>query len=237
MATGTTTEGSVSLTIPPTAEIVVAPEPAPAFKVGAVSGPVRRSDLKLPAIQIVHNTGLLQENFTPGSIVLNKEVVLTKGDKDLPIKLTVLAFNKYFMEKLPFKEDGPMARIFNTEEELAAAGLHTNWVNDAPPPAIEAGTALVAIESDKEHPHFPFSFGDKYYALAEWKLQSQSAYSRAGKMIITAADWNLRDGLHNGSWTLTTRKEKLGANWVFVPVLKSGPRNSKDLAEFFTTLS
>jgi hypothetical protein len=204
------------------------------FKIGTVSGPVRRTDYKIPALNIVHNTGALQENFDPGSLVLNKEVVLSDGEK--PVKLTVLAFKKFFLEKLPYTDNGPLPRQFKDEAELAAAGLHTNWINDKPPPALEAGEALVAIESDTENPHFPFSFGDKYYALAIWRLNSASAFNRAGKLIITAGEWNLKDGLHNGSWNLTTRKEKLGGNWVFVPILKSGPRNSKDLAEFFASL-
>lgn len=203
------------------------------FKIGAVSGPVRRTDFKLPSLNIVHNTGELQENFEPGSLVLNKEVVLSDGEK--PVVLTVLSFRRYFMEKL--KEYGEqMPRMFNTEEELRAAGLHTNWINDEPPPAIDAGEALVAIQSDVEHPHFPFNYGDKYYALAIWRLNSSSAFNRAGKLIITSSQWNLKDGLQNGSWSLTTRKEKLGKNFVYVPVLKAGPRNPKDLAEFFASL-
>lgn len=232
------TDKPLDVAIPqPASTEVAVQEPKATFQIGKVTGPVRRSDYKIPGLNIVHNTGLLQENFTPGSLVLNKEIVLSAGNNAEPIKLTVLAFDKYFMEKLPFKEDGPMPRIWRTEEELAAAGMHTNWVGNTPPPAFEAATALVAIESDKDGPHFPFSFGDKFYALAEWKLQSQTAFSRAGKKIITAGDWNLKDGLHNGSWTLTTSKEKLGGNWVWCPVLKGGPRNSKELAEFFTTLN
>lgn len=228
---------AVSTAVPQSEEITPVETSATGFKVGTVSGPVRKSDFKLPTLNLVHNTGSLQENFEPGSIVLNKEVILTEGGADAkPVKLTVLAFTKYFMEKLEYGKSEAMPRIFKDENELAAAGLHTNWVDKTPPPAIEAGDALVAIESDEEHPHFPFSFGDKYYALAIWRIQSSSAFSRAGKLIITASEWNLKDGLQNGTWTLTTKKEKLGANWVQCPVLKAGPRNSKELAEFFKSL-
>lgn len=235
---GTVNTETTSVAIPQTTEVAIPEEQSSnGFKVGAVSGPVRKSDFKLPTLNIVHNTGSLQENFEPGSLVLNKEIVLTTGgDEGKPIKLTVVAFNKYFMEKLEFGKSEAMPRIFKDEAALAEAGFHTNWVGDTPPPAIEAGDALVAIESDVENPHFPFSYGDKYYALAIWRIQSPSAYSRAGKLIVTASEWNLKDGLHNGTWTLTTRKEKLGKNWVQCPVLKAGPRNSKDLAEFFKSL-
>lgn len=226
----------VTTAVPQGTEVAVQ-DNTPTFKVGSVSGPIRKSDYKRPTLHIVHNTGSLQENFEPGSLVLNKEVILTTGGDDgKPVKITVLAFNKYFMEKLEFGKSEAMPRIFKDEAELSQAGLHTNWVNDTPPPAIEAGDALIAIESDEEGPFFPFGFGGKNYALAIWRIQSPSAYNRAGKLIVTAADWNLKDGLHNGSWTLTTRKEKLGKNWVQCPLLKAGPRNTPELAQFFASL-
>lgn len=229
-----TTE-TVTLDIPNTETQIETPT-TNSFAIGKVSGPIKRSDIKLPSLNIAHTVGDLGQQFEPGSIVLNKEAGLTEGpDSAKPVKLTVLSFKRYFLEKLAtFGETMP--RMFNTEEDLAKAGLHTNWVNDTPPPAIDAGEALIAIESDTEHPHFPFSFGDKHYALAIWRLNSQSAFTRAGKLILTASEWNLKDGLHNGSWFLNTRKEKLGKNWVMVPVLKSGPRNSKELADFFASL-
>jgi hypothetical protein len=226
-----------SVAIPQSTDVVPVDTNTSGFKVGTVSGPVRKTDFKPPTLHIVHNTGSLQENFEPGSLVLNKEVVLTTGgDEGKPIKITVVAFKKYFMEKLEFGKSEAMPRIFDDENALAAAGLHTNWVGQTPPPAIEAGDALLAIESDEEHAYFPFGFNGKHYTLAIWRIQSPSAYSRAGKLIVTASEWNLKDGLHNGSWTLTTRKEKLGKNWVQCPVLKAGPRNPKDLADFFTSL-
>lgn len=229
-----TPETAVAVSNPETA-VVPREDNGSGFKVGAVSGPVRRTDFKLPSLNLVYGTGVLQENFEPGSIVLNKEVVLTDGEK--PVILTVLSFRKYFLEKPEKYDPDVMPRLFKTEEELAAAGLHTNWVDDTPPPAIEAGEALVAIETtDTENPHFPFNFGDKNYALAIWRMNSASAYNRAGKLILTASEWNLKTGLQNGSWSLTTKKEKLGKNFVVVPVLKAGPRNSKDLAEFFASL-
>lgn len=232
-------EAPVTTAVPQEETQIAVPQEPNGFKIGSVSGPVRRSDYKLPTLHIVHNTGELQENFDPGSLVLNKEMVLTLGGEEgKPIKVSVLSFNKYFMEKLPWDGDkgAAMPRIFKDEDALAKAGLHTSWVGNTPPPAIEAGDALIAIESDVENPHFPFSFGDKHYALAIWRIQSVSAYSRAGKLIVTASDWNLKDGLHNGSWTLTTRREKLGKNFVQCPLLKAGPRNTPELAAFFATL-
>lgn len=206
------------------------------FKIGTVSGPVAKSDYKLPTLNIAQSVGDLGQQFEVGSIILNKELALTEGvHTDKPVKLTVLSFRKYFLERLPFGGD-TMPRVFDTEEAMRAAGLHLDWIDNKPAPAFAAGEALVAIESSEGNALFPFEFNGKHYALAIWRLNSASSYNRAGKLIVTAGDWGLKSGLHKGSWTLNTAKEKLGTNWVVVPVLKNGPRNPEDLAEFFATL-
>lgn len=204
-------------------------------KIGGVSGEVDSSDIKRPFLQIVHGTSKAADNFPPGSLVLNGDTLLShKGET--PVKLTVLYFKKYFLELIPFDSEGPRPRTFETLAEVKAAGLHTEWIGDKRPPAFPVGDALVAIESEKEDPLFPLEFNGKYYSIAMWKLQSSSAFNRAGKMIITAADFGLKDGLHKGSWTLTTRMEKLGPKMTPVPVLKTGPKNPDDLVAFFEAL-
>lgn len=213
-------------------EIVTAPVP---MKIGGISGPTSRSDIVHPTINIVHAVGPLSEEFTPGQIVLNREFVIAEAEK--PVKLTVLHFNKFFLENVPYGGEAQAREFHGTaaEADLTKAGLHTNWVNNTKPPASAAADALVAVESDTENPLFPFSYNGKYYAIAKWRLTG-GAYNRAGKLIVTAAEWSLKDGLHNGSWALSTRREKIGVNWVWLPVLKAGPRNAVDLAEFFTKL-
>lgn len=231
---------SAAVTESPAEVAVVAATPvalAPLEKpvIGTVQGERSRADIKMPELRIVHNVGGLSENFEPGSLVLNGEKVLSQKGQT-PVKLTVLNFKRYYSENLPYNPDGPKPRTFETEAEMKAAGLHTEWINDQKPPATVVGDALIAIESDVEDPHFPIEFGGKFYAIALWKLHSSSAFNRAGKTILTAAEWGLKAGLHHGSWLLTTSREKLGKNFVQVPVLKSGPRNSKQLAEFFANV-
>ena len=238
MTKNTTATGTSFKTNPTPEGIVDAPQQtqlatAPlSLKIGSVTGEVSRSDIVRPTLNIVHAVGPLSEDFTPGQLVLNRELVIAEPEK--PITLMVLSLDKFFMENVPYGGD-ETARTFSTLEEVKKAGLHCEWINDQKPPCGPAAKALVAIQSDVESGLYPFSFDGKFYAIAEWSLRGV-AFTRAGKLIITASQWGLKDGLHNGSWTLSTRREKLGSNWVWVPVLKAGPRNSKELAEFFTNL-
>lgn len=216
----------------PIGATLVATQP-PSYKIGGVQGEVDRSDIKMPYVAIVQSVGPLSENFEPGQVVLNKEFVVS--EPEAPTNLTALNVRVYYVENLPY--DGEkQARIFQTMEEVKAAGLHTEWIGDEKPPASKVAEVLVALESATENPLYPHQFGGKHYALASWGLRSSSSFNRAGKILLTAASYSLKDGLHNGSWQLSTRREKLGKNFVWVPVLKAGPRNSTDLASFFAGL-
>jgi hypothetical protein len=49
---------------------------------------------------------------------------------------------------------------------------------------------------------------------------------------MTAAAYNLKTGLEFGNWVLTSKRETMGKNKVFVPVLKTGGRNSDEFASW-----
>jgi hypothetical protein len=54
---------------------------------------------------------------------------------------------------------------------------------------------------------------------------------------MTAAAYNLKEGLEYGNWSLTSKRETLGKNKVFVPVVKTGGRNSEEFATWVRQLS
>ena len=45
------------------------------------------------------------------------------------------------------------------------------------------------------------------YGLALWTLRS-TGFTRAGKTIITASQFALKDGLHKGGWTLSSSTKR-----------------------------
>lgn len=203
---------------------------------GKVTGEVNRRDIIIPSLKIVQGVGPLSENFSPGQIVLNNEIAISDGSE--PVTLTVLAIKKSYIENVEYGSE-QQPRRFATEAEVKEAGLWTEWINNQKPPAAEVAEALVAVESKEENPLYPFSRetadGVVHYSLAVWTLRGVS-YSRAAKVIFTAAQFSLREGLYKGSWSLSTKREKIGKNVIAVPVLKRAGNNDQETQEFLLQL-
>lgn len=219
---------------PATAEtaIAVAASPTPPV-IGAVVGDINAGDIVIPRINIVQGVGPLSELFSPGAIVLNKELQLSDGTT--PIELTILAAHKQFVENLPYDSEERPA-VYDTLEEVKAAGGTIEWNGDIKPsftPVLHVNLVFKAPEGADGA--FPLEHQGRPCGLAVWTLRGV-AYTRAGKNILTAAKFSLRDGLFNGKWTLTTKREKFGRNSVFVPVLRNVGRNTPEFIEFIRTI-
>ncbi len=204
-----------------------------AAMMGTISGDVDSDDILIPRLNVVQGVGPLSELYQPGQIVLNKETVLSDGSS--PIELTVLSARKQFAENLPFDSD-ERPRVYNTLEEVHEAGGSIEWKDDEKPsftPILHVQLLLKAPAGAEGA--FPLEYKGEPYALALWTLRGV-AYTRAGRNILTAARFSLRDGIHHGKWTLATKREKFGRNSVFVPVLRNVGRHDADFLAFVTGL-
>ena len=195
----------------------------------AVDGEFRAEDFVIPKLHLVQSVGPLSEAFQPGAFVYNKELVLTDGVS--PLSLTVLRIRKQYVENVPYGGD-EVPRMFDTLEQIRAAGGWIDWRDNQRPPFSPVLHVLVLIKSPSgENPLFPYEFEGAHYGLALWTLRS-TGFTRAGKTIITASQFALKDGLHKGGWALTSKREKIGMNFVFVPVLRHEAKHSDEFAEF-----
>ncbi len=204
-----------------------------AAMMGTISGDVDSDDILIPRLNVVQGVGPLSELYQPGQIVLNKETVLSDGST--PIELTVLSARKQFAENLPFDSD-ERPRVYNTLEEVHEAGGSIEWRDDEKPsftPILHVQLLLKAPAGAEGA--FPLEYKGEPYALALWTLRGV-AYTRAGRNILTAARFSLRDGIHHGKWTLATKREKFGRNSVFVPVLRNVGRHDADFLAFVAGL-
>lgn len=204
--------------------------------VGAVTGSVSPRDLLIPRLSIVQSVGHLSEVFTPGDIVLNNEVRLMAYNKEKVsvLECLVLSIAKSYEERLPYSPTGPWPQKFKTLEEVLAAGLTLDWVKGKPEPtAREVAETLILLKKPKdvECVSFSYTLGNAEYALAVWTLRS-TAYSRAAKKIFSAAAIELhKTGLESGKWTLSTSREQINGNWIFVPVLRLTGTNTPEMCQ------
>jgi len=199
---------------------------------GSVSGEICKSDLQIPSLKLVQQVGDLGELFTPGSFVLNNEHSVSDGTAEVTI--TVAHWNKYYIENLEYGTD-QTPDTAKTMQEVVKKGGTTEWQGKTPPTWTPVGVATCIVEG-KDDLHFPFAYEDKQYAISLWTMRN-TAYRRSGRVIMTAAAYNLKTGLEYGNWKLTSKRETLGKNKVFVPVLKTGGRNSDEFAAWIRQLT
>ena len=172
-----------------------------------VDGEFRAEDFVIPKLHLVQSVGPLSENFTPGTFVYNKELVLSDGSK--PLSLTVLRIRKQYVENVEYGGD-VVPRVFDTLEQVRAAGGWIDWRDNQRPPFSPVLHALVLLQSSTgENPLFPYEFEGKHYGLALWTLRS-TAFTRAGKTIITASQFALKDVIYKGAWSLVSKRERSG---------------------------
>ncbi len=204
--------------------------PAPlAIPAKPVEGEFLTDDFVIPKLHLVQAVGPLSEKFTPGQYVYNKELVISDGTS--PVNLTVLRIKKQYQENLPYGGD-QLPRVFDTLEEVKAAGGWIDWRDNERPPYSPILHALVLIRSPfDENPLFPYEFEGAAYGLALWTLRGVS-FTRAGKTIITASQFALKEGLHTGPWSLTSKREKIGVNFIHVPVMRHEPRHLGEFSAF-----
>jgi hypothetical protein len=91
------------------------------------------SDTRLPRINLVNKTGVLADQFTPGTWVLDKQHQISKLDpkdkkKGLPVRVIALQMLKQYQENIPYddREANP-ARMFSTAAQVREAGGQVHW--------------------------------------------------------------------------------------------------------------
>lgn len=197
-------------------------------------GEITADDTRIPTLNIVHGVGPLSEDFNPGSLVYNRETVLADGSKDgskTAIDLTVVVARKQYTENLEWGSDS-LPRVVDTLEEVREAGGSIAWVNNERPSWLPMLKCICLIKGDPDMPGFDYALDGDYYAPALWVIKGSAAYNRAAKSIITAGSMGLRErGLASGLWSLSARREKLGENFVYVPLLVQKGKNSEAFVE------
>lgn len=188
-------------------------------------------DLVLPRFNIVQKVGELSNNFAPGTLLLNGQLVLQAAPQgsvlSKPVKMLVIGFNPtVFVEKV---EGGLRGKTFKTEQEVVNAGgtLDFNEAKQLKKVKYDrSATAMVLIEQPEglDVNSFPTQIEGKNYVFALYTMKG-TAYTNAAKHFKSARKiGQLREGYRHGWWTLSSQLKKFGENYSYIPVVNAiGP--------------
>ncbi len=199
-------------------------------------GEIQGDDLVLPRINLTQKVGELGDQFGPGVIVFQKEQVLWK-DGLAPLNMVILHAQKRYQENTEFGSD-EMGQVVDTLDEVKALGGWIDWRDsdsgkrEAPPwaPRLDVICALEAPEG-ADTSLFPFQFNGKAYAAAVWTL-SKSAFTSAGRTVLTARATFLRDGYRTGVWQVSVAKRQGPKGMYFVPCFRASGKTDEAFQKF-----
>lgn len=226
----------------PTSTAVVTHSPAsqsPATRSGAtedgqLEGNVDRTDMKLPRVNLAQKAGKLGDKFAPGSFVLSKTVRLSDGKT--PFHFIALTVKKQYQEDLPYDPDADMPPVYDSIEEVRAAGGSLKYGDDRYFKKI--ATALMLVEAPEGTPpdtieeQFIYECDGKHYAAALITLAGSSYTSAATKLFTARTIGHLKDGFEKGRWAATSEHHSTSSfSWHTVELAPAG-KNSEALQAF-----
>ena len=205
-----------------------------------LDGEIGGDDLILPRINLTQKVGDLGDQFGPGVIVFQKELVIWK-EGQLPLNLVILHAQKRYQESTEFGSD-EMGQVVDTMEEVKNQGGWIEWWDgddgkrQSPPwaPRLDVVCAVEAPEG-ADTSLFPFQFNGKSYAAAVWTL-SKSAFTSAGRAVLTARATFLREGYRTGLWQVTTAKRQGPKGIYFVPAFRASEKTPEAFRDFLDSV-
>ena len=171
------------------------------------------SDTRLPRVNLVNKTGVLADQFTPGTWVLDKQHQISGIDpsdkkKGIPLRVIALQMMKQFQENIPYddREANP-ARMFSSAAQVREAGGQVHWTRGV---GFFSQIATVefliqAIDGLSEESESLFyniaSDGTRYNrAVATF---ASTSYSGIAVPLVTSLRTHLAAvGLNGGQWDL-----------------------------------
>jgi len=231
------TETTVAEAPAPTTTAVARRQPSapPATSSGGAFGDndseIDFSEINLPKINLVQKVGGLSEQFEPGEIVLNKELVLPQ-----PMRFAVVGMSKtQYVERV---QGGEMGNLFNSVEEVVEAGgtvIYAKAQEADIPWYQRMKRALILIEKHddvEDEDSFPYEHDGKKYAIAIWTMKG-TAFTNAAKALLTARKIGcLKSGYLATYWNATTSIQQFGKNFAAVPAVKSDGKTTEEFRAF-----
>lgn len=227
-------------------EIVQAQSHAPALYTESVDaeGEFDSSDEDKPMMQITAKTGELSNTFSPGDILLNKEVVICgitpQGKPPLTINLFAVAIKKRRQNDLDI-DGGEMGDAVDTAAEVIERGGVLGYRPYADKAATQYWKPILHVVFLIEMPEglspdgqalFPYKIEGKNYSLVGYTARAKTAYNGIAKPLIQAK--RAKGTVRTTAWTLSTKGEAFeNKSWI-QPLLRQAGPTPEGILKFIT---
>ena len=205
------------------------------------------SDTKLPRINLVNKTGVLADQFSPGTWVLDKQHQISQIDpkdkkKGVALRVITLQMMKQYQENIPYddRENTPV-RMFSTAAQVREAGGQVHWTRGANFFSEIATVefliqAIEGLSDESESLFYNIASDGTRYTRAVATFASTS-FSGVAVPIATSLRTHLAAcGLKGGQWDLgsliTTKADK---SW-WSPTIRSAGLVTEAQKELINTL-
>lgn len=210
-----------------------------------VSGEITTRDKKFPRLNIGQKSGDIGPDKGLGSLVLNRDIVLTPALKSGDNKglilpgVTVLKIQKLYQEKREYDPASTsLPKTFNTAKEAVAAGFSTTW-GEGEKLAVPIALMLLLVpatsdlDKDVVEQNFPYSFNGTSY-LAAGFFAAGTSWHEAAKPVFTALDTpKVKElGLRAVRWNMRIIRRTGSKGAWFAMSLATGGFNTPELINF-----
>lgn len=223
-------EVSATLAVRPAAPVAVYVEGEDA------EGEFSARDIQWPSLGLVTKTSADADVYGVGTWLVGKETPIGKHTE--PLKVIAVKIQKAFQEQIPFGT-GARARMFRTSEEVAQAGLSTEWGVEPRAAEVLGIRFWVPQPEGVDAPHvFTLEGPEGYGAIVKF-FAARTTYGTVGKTLILASQSHLksnRGGLVSGIWDMTATKEVKNANTWLLPRIKPAGKTSPELMAFLKSI-
>lgn len=197
--------------------------------IAGIQGEFGGHDIRYPFFGIIHGVGPSFAKFpkNAGDLLYNGDTLVPK-----PVEMSFYGVQKQYVQNLPYDPTGPRANVFsNTQQVLTAGGNLKEYVKAGADDNNYIANAICHIslfapfskkntKSWADGLDLAVSNDNEWLIPASWTLRG-TAYRAIVPMLIMA-DMRLRkEGktLAAQRFSLDTKHQKMGDNFVFVPIL------------------
>ena len=215
-------------------EVVPFVEPG-ASPIAGVQGEYKSASVRYPTFSIIHGVGPNFQKFpqNTGEFIYGNEKLIGKS-----VEFVLYGLVEHYRQNLAYDPTGPRAQVYKTSKEvLDNGGNLKEFVLDGADDKNYRAEAIAYIgvfapkgkRSWANEIESAFPLGDELLVPCAWNLAKSAYRNVVPKLRMIARRLSLeKKPLSSERLSVTTIHQKIGANFVFIPVVKKSEKGSPE---------